>query len=154
MRDTTSQERPSMNNKFNRPPGEGPGRFIGAVFGFVFLGIGLSVLGFLWLTPFNQFGSPPLFFRVFGSFIAIAFVAMGGGTAYAAIKGTPLDSINSSGVSRQQPRNDSPLRSGGVSDASYSCTNCAAPISGGAEVSPHGDVKCEHCGCWFNVHSS
>ena len=34
--------------------GAGPGRFIGAVFGLGFLGIGLTVLGFLWLTPVQR----------------------------------------------------------------------------------------------------
>lgn len=146
-----------MNDNFPKHSGEGPGRFIGAVFGFVFLGIGLSVIGFLWLTPFDQFGSPPLFFRIFGSFIAIAFVAMGGGTAYAAIKGTSLNSTNSRITNsvlnrRQQPDTDR-TSNGPVSTDGYSCTNCSAPLSGGAEVSPHGDVKCAHCSCWFNVHS-
>ncbi len=40
-------------------------------------GIGMTVLIFLWSAPFGEFGSPPLFFRVFGSFIALAFVLTG-----------------------------------------------------------------------------
>ena len=54
-------------------------QWIPRLMGIVPLGIGLTVLGFLWLTPFNEFGSPPLFFRVFGSFIALAFVLTGVG---------------------------------------------------------------------------
>ena len=41
------------------------------------LGIGLTVLGGLWLAPFGEFHSPPLFFRIFGSIIALAFVTFG-----------------------------------------------------------------------------
>ena len=55
-----------MNDQFPNPGlGEGPGRFIGAVFGLVFFGIGLTVIGFLWGAPFGEFGSPPLVFRIF-----------------------------------------------------------------------------------------
>src|SRR4051812_49625838 len=60
-------------------------RFIGAVFGVVFFGIGLTVLVFMWTASFNDFDSPPLFFRVFASFIAIAFVAVGGTIAAGSI---------------------------------------------------------------------
>ena len=44
------------------------GRFIGGVFGLVFLGVGVSVIIFLWSAPFGEFGSPPLFFRVIRQF--------------------------------------------------------------------------------------
>lgn len=126
------------------------GRFVGAVFGFVFLGIGLTVLGFLWGAPFGEFHSPPLFFRIFGSFIAIAFVAMGGGTAYAAITGKASPTGR---VSNMVKRNQS---SGAVQPPppaeGYSCDSCGAPLSSEADVSPLGDVKCAHCDRWFNIH--
>ena len=135
--------------------GDGPGRFIGAVFGLVFLGIGLTVIGFLWLTPFDQFGSPPLFFRIFGSFIALAFVAVGGTTAYAAISGkvmnanTLRNSANLNQVNDSRP--ESPIAPPGKDG--YKCDSCGAPLSTSADVSPHGDVKCSHCNRWFNVHA-
>jgi len=37
---------------------------------------------FLWSQPFGQSGSPPLFFRIAGSFIGINFVAVGFGGAF------------------------------------------------------------------------
>lgn len=126
----------------------GPGRFIGGVFGFVFLGVGLTVLGFLWLTPFNQFGSPPLFFRIIGSFVATAFVATGGGFAYAAITGKLMNPA-SRFSSFDQASKSSDMGAG----SRYVCDKCAAPLADGADVSPSGDVKCSHCGSWFNVHA-
>jgi DNA-directed RNA polymerase subunit RPC12/RpoP len=36
----------------------------------------------------------------------------------------------------------------------YHCPACGAPLAEGADVSPHGDAKCTHCGSWFNIHKS
>jgi len=36
--------------------------------------------------------------------------------------------------------------------AGYRCPNCGASIAEGADVSPSGDVKCDHCRRWFNIH--
>jgi hypothetical protein len=127
----------------NAPPAA---RFIGGVFGFVFAGIGLTVLAFLWGSSFDEFGSPPLFFRVFGSFIAVAFVAVGGGTLYSMLRGgrvapgAPLepDAIQA----------NAPVASAG----GYQCPNCGAPLGAGADVSPSGDAKCSFCKSWFNIH--
>lgn len=142
-------------DEFDPNQAAGVGRFIGAVFGFVFFGIGISVIGFLWSQPFGGFGSPPLFFRIFGSLIACAFVAVGGGTAYAAITGkgsSPAAFRHTSRIidSREHTNDEKPA----ISKDGYSCDSCGAPISATADVSPHGDVKCEHCNRWFNIHSS
>ena len=60
------------------PQYSGPAaKFVGAVSGFVFCGVGVTVLVSLWAAPFGAFGSPPLFFRIVASFIAVAFVAVG-----------------------------------------------------------------------------
>lgn len=53
------------------------GRAVPCVFGF----IGLTICVFLWFAPFGEFGSPPLFFRVFGTLITCVFMLMGFGTA-------------------------------------------------------------------------
>ncbi len=144
-----------MNSQQFDPQSSGPPRFVAAVFGFVFLGIGLTVIGFLWSQPFGEFGSPPLIFRIFGSFIAVAFVAMGGGTAYAALTGKP----NPMGPGRRAARMMRDMQSelpqspsGPPTVGSYSCDSCGAPLDSGADVSPHGDVKCDHCERWFNIH--
>lgn len=142
-------------DQFGPGYGSGPARFIRAVFGLIFLGIGLTVIGFLWGAPFGAFHSPPLFFRIMGSFIALAFVTVGGGTAYAAISGKTQQHVirrfsarhrELMGSSRDRPP-QLPARDG------YSCDNCGAGLGSDTEVSPHGDVKCEHCGRWFNIHA-
>jgi DNA-directed RNA polymerase subunit RPC12/RpoP len=133
-------------------------RIVFGVFGFAFAGIGLTTLGFLWGTPFNQFGSPPLFFRIFGSFIALCFVAMGGSTCFAAVMGArsfgarlPLDQIKDLQDSFGPGPTD-PLVPHSSSPLNYSCSNCGAQLSTQSEVSPLGDVKCSFCHQWFNIH--
>ena len=129
-------------------------RIVFGVFGFAFAGIGITVLGFLWLTPFNQFGSPPLFFRIFGSFIALCFVAMGGTTFVAAIRGnrlqrpgTDFDKFNQTELEGSPSAPAAPL-----SPLNYCCANCGAKLMNQADVSPLGDVKCSFCHQWFNIH--
>ena len=121
----------------------GPGRFIGGVFGFVFGGIGLTVLGFLWGE--RGFGEPPLFFKLFGSFIAIAFVAFGGASLAAAIKG-PASLPGNTDTGTQSHDATSDIGPG------YKCPACGARLSEGTDVSPKGDVKCGYCKQWFNIH--
>lgn len=127
-------------------------RIVGGVFGFAFLGIGLTVLGFLWSAPFGEFGSPPLFFRLFGSFIAVVFVAVGGAIAFGSIFGK-MDKINQVRHRMGRRRGTPDVPSGARSDMGYTCTSCGAPLASNADVSPHGDVKCTHCDRWFNIHS-
>jgi len=131
----------------------GAGRFVGGLFGFVFCGIGLTVLGNLWFTSFGGFGSPPLFFRIFGSFIAIAFVGLGGAMAFGAILGKQLVQQHLDAVEAEDGDID------GKVDASsgerrYTCHHCGAPLADEVDVSPHGDVKCTYCNTWFNIHGS
>jgi len=130
------------------------GRFVGGVFGFVFFGIGLTVLISLWGAPFGAFGSPPLFFRVFGSFIALAFVAMGGTALLGAIRGAgPFSTDHVAGVQAMMDRaTDHEPGSPTASQAGYHCPHCGAPLSEGVDISPHGDAKCGYCNCWFNIH--
>ena len=127
-------------------PGAGPARFLGAVVGFVFAGIGVTVLVFMWAAPFGEFGSPPLFFRVFASFIAIAFVAFGGTIGVTALRGAG----GISAVPRPVPPAGGPAPANAA--GGYRCPNCGAPLGDKADVSPSGDVKCPFCGRWFNVN--
>ncbi len=131
----------------------GPARFLGAVFGLVFFGVGLTVIIFMWSQPFNGFDSPPLFFRVFASFIALAFVAMGGTLAYGSIfKGGMMGEV--SDLADEAIRQRGAQLNGQTSAASvgYVCPNCGAALGEKADVSPLGDVKCPFCGTWFNIH--
>ena len=105
------------------PPSSDPARMLGMVFGIVFAGIGLTVIGFPW--SLSGFGDPPLiFFKLFGSFIAIAFVAVDATFFMAAVKGQIPPSGNAD----------------------------SARLDAAAEVSPKGDVKCGYCKQWFNIH--
>lgn len=117
------------------------------VFGVIPLGIGLTTIGFLWGTPFGGFGSPPLFFRVFGSFVALGFVLTGAGILFGNLPSRLDRSVRGprgedAGAARPPERGDS----------AYTCTHCGAPLAEGADVSPHGDVKCPFCKGWFNIH--
>ncbi len=129
------------------------------VIGIVPLGIGLTLLVSLWSQPFGGFHSPPLFFRIFGSFVALFFVFMGGGLVF----GSMANPDGLMGMLREAQRRQRELEAELREDAApgpanhrepggYTCTSCGAPLSGNADVSPHGDVKCSHCGRWFNIH--
>lgn len=133
----------------NQPPPAA--RIVGGVFGLVFLGIGLTVIGGLWLAPFGEFGSPPIFFRIFGSLIAVAFVAMGGTVAVGSILGRGVGA--SLEVDDSAGRRDPAETAAQGSNKGYVCPGCGAPLADRSEVSPHGDVKCPYCSRWFNVHS-
>ncbi len=117
-------------------------KFVGAIVGCVFAGIGITILGFLWSQPFGGFGSPPLFFRIFGSLIAIPFIAIGSFTAYSAI--TSKGMLPKSNLMDSTPVN--------TKQGTYTCSKCNAPLSDNIDVSPHGDVKCGYCNSWFNIH--
>lgn len=125
-------------------------RFVGGAVGFVFAAIGLTVIGFLWFGfDRNEFGAPPLFFRIFGSLIATMFVILGGSAALAAVTGNPRFAP---GPVPTNPAASEPLPGRPLATGPYACPHCGAALSGNADVSPHGDVKCAHCGAWFNIH--
>ena len=117
--------------------------------GIVPLGIGLTVLGFMWLQPFDRFGAPPLFFRVFASFIALGFVMMGGMLVSGRLNDPKRMANMLHELQSQLPKQPEGADPGGVG---YQCSNCGAPLGDAADVSPHGDVRCEHCHKWFNIH--
>ena len=121
--------------------------------GIVPLGIGLTVLGFLWGASWDDFHSPPLFFRIFGSFVALGFVLIGGGLVFGKIS-SPVESLKAlqdemqkAGLTQHSVANDPPQ------PGKLKCPNCGSS-PGAAEVSPHGDVKCDHCSRWYNVHTA
>jgi hypothetical protein len=134
------------------------GLFVGLVFGLVFLGIGMTVIVWMWTA--EGFGAPPLVFRVFATFIAIAFVAMGGATAYSAARALAGGQVGFDPRDLAARQQDEHLDDNAGPDGDrtaqvgYACPGCGAPLARGADVSPHGDVKCTHCGRWYNVHQS
>lgn len=129
-------------------------RLVFGVFGCVFACIGFTVIGFMWLSPFGEFHSPPIFFRIAASLIAIPFVAMGSAFAYGAFTGKMFDQqamLNQ--LKKHHPGFDSSMDEGPSEPPSRArCSNCAAPLEDGGDVSPSGDVKCKHCGMWYNIY--
>lgn len=133
------------------------GRIVAGVFGLTFGGMGLTVLALLWGTGFDSFHSPPLIFRIFGSFIAIPFVALGFAALYGAFTGKSLQSRPNVTRTYSEFENFETPASGTSSSVPpvvrQQCPNCAAP-RGEAEISPSGDVKCEHCDAWYNIYQA
>ena len=124
-----------MNNNLQPPATV---RIIPVVFGAIFAAIGVTVIVFLWSS--GGPGEPPVFFRIFGSLIVLAFVVVGGATAIVALTG---------GRSRRKADSDHPMPS---NVTTYTCPRCGAPLAKDADVSPLGDVRCGHCSGWFNIH--
>lgn len=127
------------------------------LFGIVPLGIGLSVIGFLWLSPFGAFHSPPLFFRIFGTFVALPFVFIG----VAAFLAKPEQMLGHareraeqlSQQLRESSASSAKTATTAKSSTGYICPSCNAPLGDKSDVSPSGDAKCAHCGRWFNIHA-
>jgi DNA-directed RNA polymerase subunit RPC12/RpoP len=109
----------------------------GVIFGLFPVALGVTVLCSLWLP--GGFGAPPLVFRVFGGLIGLFVISFGLLMLYGVLK-----SPASSASARDHTDSATP--------AAYECSNCGAPLAASAEVSPHGDAKCPHCGSWFNIH--
>lgn len=125
-------------------------RVIPMLFGLIFAAIGVTVIVSLWSRD-GDF--PPLVFRMVGSLISLAFVVMGGGLAISAMVGK----VSQSGkASRGAPgsRGARAVRRTDRADlgVGYTCSHCGAPLAREADVSPLGDVRCSHCGGWFNIH--
>jgi len=115
-----------------------------SIFGF----IGVAVLIFLWSPSSDGFGAPPLFFRIFGSLIAVAFMAMGFGLPLTVLLGrsvvessNPIDSAFDKTGPAGSPR-----------EVGYRCPHCGAALGKEQEVSPKGDVKCSYCHKWWTIH--
>ncbi len=109
-----------------------------SIFGF----IGITVLISLWTT--SGFGAPPTFFKIFGSFIALAFMLMGFGMPISVLMKAKAGTLDQRTPSvAQSPATPKP--------GTYDCPNCGANV-GGVEVSPSGDLKCSYCNEWWNIH--
>ena len=127
---------------------------ISRLMGVMPFGIGLTVLFFIWTGEIAE--DAPLFFKVIGSFVALGFISFGvaffaGPSLYKNHGQNPLnqarDMAESLEEQQKSPSDDAPPQ------VSYSCPNCGSDIGEKAEVSPSGDVKCEYCKRWFNIHS-
>lgn len=120
--------------------------------GIVPMGVGATLIIALWFS--GEFSGAPFFFKVMGSFVATFFMIIGSGFLFA--KMPAQGQINSmlSELKKQQQANQPEGIPSATGSAGYQCTACGATLESNADVSPHGDVKCEHCGRWFNIHKS
>jgi hypothetical protein len=117
------------------------------VFGLVFGGVGLCVLALIWG---NEFDFVPVPAKLFGSLVAVAFLAFGGTMAFTALRGGTMGEVNLPDM--RGVADDTAPKPPATSPAGYVCPNCGAGLGAKADVSPMGDVKCPFCGLWFNVH--
>jgi hypothetical protein len=130
-------------------------RIIAGVCGLFFGGIGLGILGGN-LESFGEFHSPPLFFRFVGILMSLPPLAIGAMFLFAAITGKAPRALAASSRDRagrllgKRHRSQSDQEHA-TPPGTYTCPRCAAPLNSGTDVSPNGDVKCNHCGSWFNV---
>ena len=145
--DATRMPKPRSPFPF-KPPA--PFRFVGAVFGLVFAAVGFIVIFSLW---FGEMGNhAPVFFRLVGSLIACAFMAMGGTLAFSSITG--FGAFGAARLAEQMQKfqsSSTPLAPGAGAPGSYLCPHCGAALAR-VDVSPLGDTKCAFCGGWFNIH--
>ena len=112
--------------------------FFFSIFGF----IGLSLI--IWLWTAEGFGAPPTIFKIFGSFIALAFMALGFGMPASVLMNKDKLMSPADPVSNPNPRKKK-------APGTYDCPNCGANV-GKVEVSPSGDLKCSYCNEWWNIH--
>ncbi len=112
--------------------------FFFSIFGF----IGLSLI--IWLWTADGFGAPPTIFKIFGSFIALGFMAMGFGVSASAL-------LNKGKLMSPTTGNPSSTPTKKPAPGTYDCPNCGANV-GDVEVSPSGDLKCSYCNEWWNIH--
>jgi DNA-directed RNA polymerase subunit RPC12/RpoP len=117
-----------------------------SLFGF----IGVAFLIFLWSQSFHEFGAPPLIFRVVGSFIALAFIAMGFGLPITAWRARAAWREGAAGSAA--PVSNAPA-SQATATVGYKCPHCGAGLGPKEDVSPSGDVKCGYCNKWWNIHA-
>ena len=126
-----------------------PARIFGACFG----GVGLTMLFSLWSAPSGGFGSPPLEFRIFGTFVAIPFIVFGATALFGKFPGLSEHVQDLKDQLRESGQVDDPPARTPPTPGKLKCPNCGSSPSQ-AEVSPHGDVKCDHCSRWYNVHTA
>jgi hypothetical protein len=128
-----------------------PFRFVGGVFGLIFAGIGVTVIANLWFGEMGE--NAPTFFKIFSSFISLAFIAMGGTLAFTSFFGGGMMGADQmvEKLQRLQASQSPPTSTPSAGPGSYVCPHCGGRMTR-ADVSPLGDVKCEFCGAWFNIH--
>jgi DNA-directed RNA polymerase subunit RPC12/RpoP len=127
---------------------ERPQMFFDRLIGIVPLGIGLTVLVFIWGSDI------PLFGRMFASFVALFFVIAGIRIVTAPFPDPQRLRKMAEQMEAQlrQTAGDPPADPSAA--VGYRCDSCGAPVGSQADVSPQGDVKCAHCHRWFNIHTS
>jgi len=125
-------------------------RVLFGTFGLIFAGIGVTVIANLWFGEMGE--GAPTFFKIVGSFISLAFIAMGGTFAFSALFGGGIlakEQQDLAATAKFTQEMEHPSVAAGPGN--YVCPACGGKLTR-ADVSPLGDVKCEFCGSWFNIH--
>ena len=125
---------------------ESEGRFVAGVFGVISFLVGLLVVVWMCSQPLGEFGSPPLFIRLFFSLIAVAFMAAVGTTVWGVFFGPRL------GIGSLLDKAKTLAEAQDQDSAKPGSYNCGATLKSDAEVSPHGDVKRSFCDARFNLY--
>jgi len=152
LQQETIQQRLAQLNPMGGPP-----RILIGVFGVVFFGAGLCMLGLIWGDEDSS--SFPVLGKLFGSLICMAFLAFGGTMVFGAFsRGKGLGGAIAEELRRRAAEGSAGSTAPGASapgyEGGYRCPFCGAGLGEKADVSPMGDVKCAHCGRWFNVHKN
>ena len=114
------------------------GRVFTSFFGIIFALVGLSVIVFLWSRPSGGFGSPPVFFRVFGSLIGLAFIGFGVMSAFGALSmGKVMDHARRAAAKARR--------------TGAKCPNCGAAVANRIAGPDSNDVECTFCGSVFRA---
>jgi DNA-directed RNA polymerase subunit RPC12/RpoP len=125
-----------------------PARLLIGLIGLCLCAAGITFLSFIW----NDSEFPPLPVKIVFSLFLLPFLFFGCLFIAMGIFGKRIgDSLSHSlkDVRMQLPPESSPSAQ---IPGSYACDRCGAPLGASANVSPLGDVKCGHCGRWFNIH--
>ena len=101
----------------------------------------------LWFRASDGFGGLPLFLRLMGSLIAVAFIVVGATVIWLVtlIMREPESLARPAKLAGEAAKGHLPY------SLAHDCPRGGAPSPGSTDVMENGDIKCHHCGSWFNV---
>ena len=122
--------------------------------GIIPLVMGLAMLWEAWGSS-DSFHTPPLIFQIFESCFASILLLLGGSALLGRLKtASPVERLKALQEElREAGHTETPAANEPPARGKLKCPNCGSS-PGQAEVSPHGDVKCDHCSRWYNVHTA
>jgi hypothetical protein len=126
---------------------------IAGAFGLVFASMGGTLAYAVWFT--DHFDDAPFFIKVPFTAVGLFFFTIGALMLINALRGGGIfgaaESITDQAIDQLKARAAQSPEGVRFAPGSYVCPHCGGKLTR-AEVSPLGDVKCEFCGAWFNIH--